>query len=229
MGPAQPAYPLGNGCIIERWLHSIPPRQSASRCARASCYPANTDKKRPPATQNDRPTSERNFLCFCAGPFLTAEKGAPKFSVDGQICAMESPMATILPFIRSETAFDDSTTRSYGRRIRRRLYRVPRHRSDEPHPRDNRRADHSSRQAGRARPRAFMQGRCCRPSGKKPDSPSPSTQSNFQLCAVERVSDSVLWRGVRSERPPSAISRSGPSHFIAFSLPAFGTPLHRDG
>jgi hypothetical protein len=54
------------------------------------------------------------FLCFCTGPFLTGEKGAPKFWADGPICAMERPMATILPFIRSETAFDDTTTRVMG-------------------------------------------------------------------------------------------------------------------
>jgi hypothetical protein len=59
------------------------------------------------------PQSSAIFLCFCAGPFLTAEKGAPKFSADGQM-RMESPMAKILPFFRSETAFDDSTTRSMG-------------------------------------------------------------------------------------------------------------------
>ena len=33
---------------------------------------------------------------------------------DGQICAMERPMAKILPFIRSEMAFDDTTTQVMG-------------------------------------------------------------------------------------------------------------------
>lgn len=60
------------------------------------------------------PKASAIFLCFCTGPFLTAEKRAPKFSADGQICAMEITMATILPFIRSETAFDDATTRVMG-------------------------------------------------------------------------------------------------------------------
>jgi hypothetical protein len=92
-------------------------RPSALRSATASSSSGNTDQKRPPAIQNeDRPItnfSERDFSVFCTAPFLTENKEGPNFSRWPDM-RNESPMATILPFIRSETAFDDSTTRIMG-------------------------------------------------------------------------------------------------------------------
>ena len=56
---------------------------------------------------------KRDFFMLY-GTVLDRKRKRNQIFADGQICAMESSMATILPFIRSETAFDDSTTQIMG-------------------------------------------------------------------------------------------------------------------
>jgi hypothetical protein len=62
----------------------------------------------------------QNFFRVLYGGILDMGKGTPKIFPDGQICAMESPMATILPFIRYDAActeFRDTDLTNLAREV----------------------------------------------------------------------------------------------------------------